>query len=116
MSAATIANWLANLAVARTFLDLVDLLGRPPVFFVYAALTLGAFLFAGPFVPGTRGLRLEAVEALWVRRAGAKRPTIIPAKRGYESSSTPPCRDPGGLSARPTLPWHQVDASFEVAT
>lgn len=29
MSAATIANWLANLVVALTFLDLVDLLGRP---------------------------------------------------------------------------------------
>ena len=40
MSAATIANWLANLVVALTFLDLVDLLGRPGVFFVYAALAL----------------------------------------------------------------------------
>ena len=42
MSAATIANWLSNLIVALTFLDLVDLLGRPAVFFIYAALTLGA--------------------------------------------------------------------------
>ncbi len=65
MSAATIANWVANLVVALTFLRLVDLLGRPGVFFVYAALTAGAFLFARALVPETKGLSLEAVEALW---------------------------------------------------
>ncbi len=69
MSAATIANWLANLIVALTFLDLVDLLGRPGVFFSYAALTFGAFVFARVLVPETRGLSLEAVEALWIKRA-----------------------------------------------
>ena len=57
--ATTIANWLANLVVALTFLDLVDLLGRPGVFFVYAALAVGA---------------------LWVGRASDKRPTIAPVK------------------------------------
>jgi SP family galactose:H+ symporter-like MFS transporter len=69
MSAATIANWLANLVVALTFLDLVDLLGRPGVFFLYAGLTLAALLFARALVPETKGLSLEAVEAVWLRRA-----------------------------------------------
>ncbi len=69
MSAATIANWVANLVVALTFLQLVDLLGRPGVFFAYAFLTAGAFLFARALVPETKGLNLEAVEALWERRA-----------------------------------------------
>ena len=55
--------------VALTFLDLADLLGRPGVFFLYAALTAGAFLFARALVPETKGLSLEAVEALWVERA-----------------------------------------------
>ena len=72
MSAATIANWLANLVVALTFLDLVDLLGRPGVFFLYAALTLGAILFARALVPETKGLNLEAIKTLWVRHAGDK--------------------------------------------
>ena len=72
MSAATIANWVANLVVALTFLRLVDLLGRPGVFFAYAALTAGAFLFARTLVPETKGLSLEAVETLWEGRA-AKR-------------------------------------------
>jgi SP family galactose:H+ symporter-like MFS transporter len=69
MSAATIANWMANLAVALTFLNLVDLLGRPSVFFLYATLTLGAFLFARGLVPETKGLSLEAVAAIWIKRA-----------------------------------------------
>jgi SP family galactose:H+ symporter-like MFS transporter len=80
MSAATIANWLANLVVALTFLDLVDVLGRPGVFFLYAALTLGAFLFSRALVPETKGLSLEAVEALWARRASGKKPATIGAK------------------------------------
>ena len=45
-------------------LDLVDLLGRPGVFFAYAALAFGALLFARALVPETKGLSLEAVEAL----------------------------------------------------
>ncbi len=69
MSAATIANWLANLVVALTFLDLVDVLGRPGIFSLYAALTFGAVVFAYKLVPETKGLSLESVEALWVARA-----------------------------------------------
>ena len=76
MSAATVANWIANLVVALTFLGLVDLLGRPGVFFLYAALSAGAFAFAFYLVPETKGLDLEAVEALWAEpaRAGAVPP------------------------------------------
>ena len=69
MSAATIANWTANLVVALTFLNLTDLLGRPGVFFLYATLTFLALVFAYVLVPETKGLSLEAVEALWIRRA-----------------------------------------------
>ena len=69
MSAATIANWVANLVVALTFLDLVDVLGRPGVFFLYAALTFGALIFSRLLVPETRGLSLEGVQALWEREA-----------------------------------------------
>ena len=68
MSAATIANWLANLVVALTFLDLVDVLGRPGIFSLYAALTFAAVVFSRRLVPETKGLSLEAVEALWAAR------------------------------------------------
>ena len=69
MSAATIANWVANLVVALTFLDLVDWMGRTGVFALYAVLTAGAFVFARLMVPETKGLDLEAIEAIWVARS-----------------------------------------------
>ncbi len=71
MSAATIANWLANLVVALTFLKLVEWLGRPGAFLVYAALTVAALLFARALVPETKGLSLEEVEAQWRKRDGS---------------------------------------------
>lgn len=80
MSAATIANWLANLIVALTFLDLVDLLSRPGVFFLYAALTFGALFFVRALVPETKGVSLEDVQAFWVGRASDKKSKIVPSK------------------------------------
>ncbi len=74
MSAATIANWLANLIVALTFLDLVDVLGRPGIFSLYAALTFAAVVFSQRLVPETKGLSLEAVEALWAKRGKDQAP------------------------------------------
>ena len=50
MSAATIANWLANLVVALTFLDLADLMGHAGVFLLYAAMTFGGLAFG--LLPG----------------------------------------------------------------
>ena len=74
MSAATIANWVANLVVALTFLDLTHWLGRPGVFLLYAASTFAAFAFAYVLVPETKGLSLEAVEALWIKRTASAPP------------------------------------------
>lgn len=65
MAAASCANWLANLLVALSFLTLVNWLGRPTVFFGYAALAFAALLFAAKFVPETKGLSLEAIGRLW---------------------------------------------------
>ena len=77
MSAATIANWTSNLIVALTFLNLTDVLGRPGVFLLYAALTFAALAFAYVLVPETKGLSLEAVEALWIKRAGPKPKAVV---------------------------------------
>ncbi len=75
MSAATIANWLSNLVVALTFLDLAALLGHAGVFLLYAALTFAGLVFAYRLVPETKGLSLEAVQALWLGRSQARQPT-----------------------------------------
>jgi len=68
MSIATIANWGANLLVAMTFLSLLQTLGRPITFWLYAAMGLAAWIFSYFLVPETKGRSLEEIEAHW--RAG----------------------------------------------
>jgi hypothetical protein len=68
MSAATIANWVANLVVALTFLDLVNGLGRDGVFLAYAVLSFAALVFSFRLVPETKGKSLESIEAVWIKR------------------------------------------------
>ncbi len=77
MSVATIANWLSNLVVALTFLDLAGLMGHAGVFLLYAGLTFAGLVFAYLLVPETKGLNLEAVQALWLRRATLKSPQPV---------------------------------------
>ena len=83
MAAATIANWLANLVVALTFLDTTQWMGRPGVFFLYAGFTFAAFAFAYLLVPETRGLSLEEIEALWHDRTrkASRMPGLAPPHR-----------------------------------
>ena len=69
ISAATIANWLANLVVALTFLDLVDLLGRPGNLLALCRAHVRCRRLRFQAGAGTKGLSLEAVEAFWVARA-----------------------------------------------
>lgn len=68
MSLATIANWAFNLLVALTFLSLVQGLGRPGTFWLFAAVCIGAWFFSYRLVPETKGRSLEDIEAHW--RAG----------------------------------------------
>jgi sugar porter (SP) family MFS transporter len=68
MSVGTAANWLSNLIVALTFLTLTKVIGKPGTFWLYAAVTVGAWSFAWFLVPETKGKTLEQIEAHW--RAG----------------------------------------------
>ena len=68
MSAATVVNWGANLIVALTFLTMIRVCGRAGTFWIYAAVGVGAWLFAYFLVPETKGRSLEEIEAHW--RAG----------------------------------------------
>jgi SP family galactose:H+ symporter-like MFS transporter len=68
MSVGTVANWSANLIVALSFLSLTQFLGRAPTFWLYAVVSIGAWVFAFVLVPETRGRSLEDIEAHW--RAG----------------------------------------------
>jgi len=68
MSVGTVANWSANLIVALSFLTLTQVLGKAATFWLYALVSIGAWLFAYFLVPETKGKTLEEIEAHW--RAG----------------------------------------------
>lgn len=70
MSVATLANWGANLAIALTFLTLIGSLGKAGTFYLYAAVSVGAWIFTWFLVPETKGRTLEQIEAHW--HAGGK--------------------------------------------
>jgi MFS family permease len=63
MSVGTAANWSANLIVALSFLTLTQVLGKPATFWLYGAVSVGAWLFAFFLVPETKGKTLEEIEA-----------------------------------------------------
>jgi SP family galactose:H+ symporter-like MFS transporter len=65
MSVGTVANWSANLIVALSFLTLTQVLGTSGTFWLYALISVGAWLFAFFLVPETRGRTLEEIEAHW---------------------------------------------------
>ncbi len=64
-SLATVANWGANLVVAIAFLTLVDAIGRPGTFWLYAGVGIGAWVFVYALVPETKGHSLEEIEEHW---------------------------------------------------
>ena len=68
MSVATVANWSSNLLVALTFLTLLDALGGPVTFWLYAAIGILAIGFTYWIVPETKGRTLEQIEAYWRSR------------------------------------------------
>jgi MFS family permease len=74
MSVGTVANWGANVAVALSFLTLTQVLGKPATFWLYALISVGAWLFAFFLVPETKGRTLEEIEAHW--RSGKLQPTL----------------------------------------
>ena len=63
MGIATIANWGFNLLVTVTFLELINIFGRPGTFLLYAILTVAGFIFTRALVPETKGRSLEQIEA-----------------------------------------------------
>lgn len=61
-SAASVVNWSLNFGISFTFLSLVDALGRPGTFWLYAAFGIAAIGFAATRVPETRGRSLEQIQ------------------------------------------------------
>lgn len=77
-SISTFANWSANLLVSVTFLSLINLVGKPCTFWLYALLGLGAFVFCWLLVPETRNKSLEQIERYWQDGRQWERPVSLP--------------------------------------
>ena len=72
-SLATATNWATNLLVSATFLSLVDTLGRPSAFLLYAGLTTLCSVLLGLGLPETSGVSLEQTESLFSAGRGGGR-------------------------------------------
>jgi len=66
-SASTVANWGANLLVSVTFLSLINVVGKPWTFWIYAIFAALAVVFVWRFVPETKGHPLEHIDAYWTQ-------------------------------------------------
>jgi SP family galactose:H+ symporter-like MFS transporter len=64
-SISSLCNWAANLVVSITFLTLIDAVGKPGAFWLYAFLGVLALLFCWSLVPETNGKTLEQIERYW---------------------------------------------------
>jgi SP family galactose:H+ symporter-like MFS transporter len=70
MSLATVGNWVFNLIVSVTFLDLVAAVGSAGAFLIYAVLSVVALVFVVAMVPETKGHSLEEIELQLENAAG----------------------------------------------
>jgi sugar porter (SP) family MFS transporter len=62
-SIATMANWMANLVVAVSYLSIISAIGRTGTFITYAVVTVLSLIYVVAKVPETKGLKLSEVEA-----------------------------------------------------
>jgi MFS family permease len=79
---------LLLITAAVSFLTLTHVLGKPGTFWLYAAVSVGAWLFAFFLVPETKGKSLEQIEAHW--RDGKGPPELLSGsdQRPPDHSST----------------------------
>lgn len=63
MAVCTIGNWLANFVVSVSFLSLTNVITRQGTFWLYAAVSVAAFIFFAARVPETKDKSLEEIEA-----------------------------------------------------
>jgi len=68
MSVATFTVWAFDFLVTATFLTLVERLGMPGCFLLFAILCIAALVFSVLFVPETRRRTLEEIEKSWNER------------------------------------------------
>lgn len=81
ISIATVFNWSGNLAVSFSFLSALESLGFSTTFFIYAGISVLAFVFIYSYVPETRERTLEEITALLGPSAASPGRSCLPWKQ-----------------------------------
>jgi SP family galactose:H+ symporter-like MFS transporter len=76
-SAATVANWSANLLISVTFLSLINAIGKSWTFWLYAIFAALAIVFVWRCVPETKGRPLEHIDQYWTGNHRWPRSTAV---------------------------------------
>jgi SP family myo-inositol transporter-like MFS transporter 13 len=71
-SLTTSTNWITNLVVSLTFLSLIERIGRPSTFLLYALFSLIGYIVLYFCLPETKGVALEEVEHLYERHSAPR--------------------------------------------
>jgi SP family galactose:H+ symporter-like MFS transporter len=69
VTCSTMANWIANMIIGATFLTLIDTIGSPNTFWLYAVLNVVCIVLTLIFVPETKNISLESIERNLMRGA-----------------------------------------------
>ncbi|KAK3711146.1 hypothetical protein QZH41_020717 [Actinostola sp. cb2023] len=64
IASTTAVNWMCNLVIALTFLDLMKWMTRPGAFWLYGSISLAGLIFFYALVPETKGKSLEELETI----------------------------------------------------
>ena len=67
VAVATAVNWAAAFLVSQCFLSLIEAIGRPFTFGLFALLCALGWIWVYRTVPETKGLSLEQIQLLWER-------------------------------------------------
>ena len=94
MGIATIANWGFNLLVTVTFLELINIFGRPGTFLLYAILTVAGFHLHPRPGPGNQGPQPGADRggSAFARIAAAHGRAPAPQRSGFHRKPRLLCR------------------------
>jgi len=79
MAVATACNWGAAFVVSATFLSIMNLIGEPLTFLIFAVLCVITFWWVRAKVPETKGKSLEEIQEAWTEHDAGVAAGQVPA-------------------------------------